>query len=240
MHDDPKAVETPDAPKPRPVHELDGVVANLELTVISIVQGMALSFLVEGARAIFVDGNLAALPYVIAGLLIACSLWTRAVLHALTVIRWPLELEHNFLYFVAALFEAALFSQAGHPERWYPIGAVMVAVFWVMFFRERRMYRVRRVDSAGPAGAALLDLLEHEHELNTRYFMPALLLVWGVFTALVFGLPEVFLRGGWHVALGVLQVLGLVAYLGHVRRFYVGITGRIVAARREWETHADA
>ncbi len=221
-------------PPPHPVHELDNIVANIELTVISIVQGMSLSFLVDGGRAVFVEGRLSAVPYVLSGLLIAFSLWARAVLHAFTVIRWPLELSHNFAYFIAALCEAALFSQAGHPERWYPVGLVMVLIFWGIFFLERRLYRLRRGDSDGPESAALLDLLAAEHELNARVLMPALLVTWGAFTALVTLEPATFLGEGWHVALGVLQMVGLLGYLAHVIRFYASVTGRIVAARVEW------
>lgn len=224
----------PPRPPQRPMHELDGVVANIELTVISIVQGMALSFLVEGARALFVDARPSALPYLVTGLLVAFSMWARAVIHAFTVIRWPLELGHNFAYFVAALCEAALFTQAGNPRRWYPVGLVMVLLFWGMFLYERRMYRLRRADGGGPESAALLDLLEAEHELNLRALMPALLAAWGASTALVFAAPGVFLARGWHVALGALQALGMLAYLAHVIRFYLGVTGRIVAARAEW------
>lgn len=228
------AIERPRV-APRPAHELDGVVANIELTVISIVQGMALSFLIEGARALFIDGHLSAIPYIVSGLLIACSMWARAVLHAFTVIRWPLELGHNFIYFVSAMLEAALFSQAGHPERWYPLGLVLVAVFWAMFFYERRMYRIRRADSAGPEGSALLDLLEREHESNITRLMPALLVVGIAFTALIRYAPETFLGRGWHVALATLQALGLFGYLRHVITFYASVTDRIVAARAEWD-----
>lgn len=225
----------PERPPPRQANELDGVVANIELTVISIVQGMALSFLVEGGRALFVEGRLSAVPYIVSGLLVAFSMWGRAVLHAFTVIRWPLELGHNFIYFVAALCEAALFSQAGHPARWYPIGLVMVLLFWAMFVYERRMYALRRGDNAGPEGAALLDVLEAEHERNIRRLMPALLVVWAGFTALVTALPEVFLARGWHVALAALQTAGLFGYLRHVIRFYASVTRRIAAARAERE-----
>lgn len=224
----------PTEPPPSPTHELDNIVANIELTVISIVQGMSLSFLVDGARSVFVEGHLSAVPYIVSGLLVAFALWARAVLHAFTVIRWPLELSHNFVYFVAAICEAALFSQAGHPARWYPIGFAMVLLFWAMFFLERRMYRLRRGDSAGPASTELLDVLESEHELNIRFLMPALLVIWGVFTVLVIRAPATFLDGGWHVALGVLQAAGLLGYLAHVIRFYGSVTGRIVAARVEW------
>ncbi len=204
-----------------------------ELTVISIVQGMALSFLVEGARSVFVEGRLAPTPYVLAGFLLACSLWARAVLHAFTVIRWPLDLGHNFLYFVAALLEAALFSQAGRPERWYPIGTVMLLAFWGTFVRERRIYQARRRDLAGPVGAALVDALEQEHELNIRLWMPALVVVWGAMTALLFAKPDVFLTGGWHVAFGALQALGLGGYLAYMVRFYRRVIDRVVEARSE-------
>ncbi|MFO0603561.1 MAG: hypothetical protein U0324_10330 [Polyangiales bacterium] len=226
------------ARRARTIHELDGAVASFELTVISIVQGMALSFLVEGARSVFVEGRLAPVPYLLAGIFIACGLWTRAVLHAFTVIRWPLDLEHNFLYFLAAMLEAALFSQAGRPERWYPVGAAMVLLFWGMFVRERRMYRARRRDVAGPAGAALLDALEREHELNIRAFMPATVAAWVAATALVFAAPGVFLVGGWHVALGALQALGFAGYLAHVARFYHRVIDRVVEARAEGSVHA--
>ncbi len=111
----------------------------------------------------------------------------------------------------------------------------MVLFFWAMFFYERRMYRVRRLDCAGPAGAALLDVLEAEHEMNIRLFMPALVALWGGFTALVFARPAVFLEGGWHVALGALQTLGLAGYVAHVSSFYKRIARRIEAARAEWD-----
>lgn len=241
LPDDARAPDAdPAAPTPsdRSLHELDGMVVNIELTVISIVQGMALSFLVEGARALFVEGRPSSLPYLLSGLLVAFSLWARAVVHAFTVVRWPLELGHNFAYFLAALCEAALFTQAGNPQRWYAICVVMVLLFWAMFVYERRMYRLRRGDGGGPQALALIDTLEAEHEHNIRVFMPALLVTWGGFAALAYGRPDVFFEGGWHVALGALQTLGLLGYLAHVIRFYLRVTGPIVAARAEWERRA--
>lgn len=234
----PDADHGPPTPSDRSLHELDGMVTNIELTVISIVQGMALSFLVEGARALFVEGRASSLPYLLSGLLIAFSLWARAVIHAFTVVRWPLELGHNFAYFLAALCEAALFTQAGNPRRWYSIGVALVGLFWAMFVYERRMYRLRRGDSGGPKALSLLDVLEAEHERNIRVFMPALLVTWGGFAALAYGRPDVFFDGGWHVALGALQTLGLLGYLAYVIRFYLRVTGPIVAARAEWERRA--
>jgi hypothetical protein len=36
--------------------------------------------------------------------------WSRAVLHIITVIRWPLEFGRNLLYIACALVEAILFA----------------------------------------------------------------------------------------------------------------------------------
>lgn len=218
----------------RPDHELDGVVVNIELTVISIVQGMALSFLIDGFRTVFVAHRVEALPYLVTSLLVVFSVWSRAVLHALTVLRWPLDYGRNFFYFTIALFEGLLFSQAGAPAHWYPLGALLIVVFWLMFFYERRTYRQRMTDSAGPAGKALLETLLREHELNVRGLVPLTLVAWGGAAAALAYAPDLFVARGWHVLLGTLQALGMLGYLFHVLRFYRALDAPIVAARREW------
>jgi hypothetical protein len=211
------------------------MVANIELTLISIVQGVALYFLADGTRPILCELRWSALPYVASGLLIILTVWSRSAIHAFTVIRWPLELGHNFAYVVVTLFEAALFTQLGAPRRWYPMSALLGAVFWMMFVYERRMYRLRMRDSAGPQGAVLLDTLARDHQLSLRALVPTSLALWVGFTVLVLRYPAVFLDRGWHVALGWLQALGLLGYLAYVWRFYHGIAERVLAARTEWD-----
>lgn len=219
----------------RPRHELDAMVANIELTLISIVQGVALYFLTDSARPIFVQGHVAAIPNLLSGVLIILLVWTRTVLHAFTVIRWPLELGHNFCYVLLTLFEALLFTQLDAPAHWYALSALFALVVLLMTAYELRMYAVRRGDSAGPAGVVLLDILERDHLVSLRVISPALLLAWGGAALAVWRFPGVFLEGGWHVALGVAQALGLLAYLGFVWRFFRGLAGHILAARREWD-----
>lgn len=223
-------------PSLRPRHELDSAVANLELTIISIVQGVALYFLADSARPLFVELRFSALPYLASGLLIIFTVWTRSAIHSFTVIRWPLELGHNFCYIGVTLVEAALFSQCGSPRNWYPLSVLLGAVFWFMFVYERRMYRVRMGDSAGPVGAELLRILERDHRLSMVVLVPISLALWIASAALVWKYPGVFLDGGWHVALGAAQALGLLGYLAFVWRFYRGIADSILAARTEWES----
>ena len=73
--------------------ELDEVIVNVELTLASVVQGLALSFLAENASAILSHGPATAWPYAVAAFLIILLFWSRALIHTLTLIRWPLEFE---------------------------------------------------------------------------------------------------------------------------------------------------
>ena len=78
--------------------ELDGIIADIELTLVSIIQGVALTVLIETSREAIATLNFVMWPYVLSGLIIILIFRSRVVLHILTVIRWPLEFGHNFLY----------------------------------------------------------------------------------------------------------------------------------------------
>src|SRR5213079_893913 len=95
--------------------DLDSMVVEIELTLVSIIQGVALTVLIENAHSLVSGWQLFYWPYVIAGLLVIFVFWSRAVLHIITVIRWPLEFGHNFLYIACALVEAILFTRLKNP-----------------------------------------------------------------------------------------------------------------------------
>jgi hypothetical protein len=224
----------------RPRDELDSAVVTVEFTLISIVQGVALYFLTDSSRQILADLRWSALPYVVSATTLILAVWSRSLLHAFTVIRWPLELGHNFFYVIVTLVESTLFTQIGNPQHWFPMSTALITIFWVMFFYERRLYRARRADSAGPSGLALLELLEREHELNLRLLVPINLVLCVVMSWLVISRPTIFIQDGWHVALGSVQALGLLIYLALVWRFYLSAAPRVVAARAEWERPGEA
>ena len=82
------------------------MVVEIELTLCSIIQGVALYFLVDNARQVVSAHQSAAWPYVATGLLIILLFWSRSLIHTLTLIRWPLEFVHNFFYIACTLLEA--------------------------------------------------------------------------------------------------------------------------------------
>src|SRR5207245_10627886 len=98
---------------------------------------------IENAYRAIAEPQLFFWPYVIAGLLVIFVFWSRAVLHIITVIRWPLEFGHNFLYIACALVEAVLFAQLGTPLSWFGFGAAFIGIGWTLFVYEFRVIHAR-------------------------------------------------------------------------------------------------
>src|ERR1041385_2498055 len=94
--------------------ELDAMVVEIELTLVSIIQGVALTVLIENAHATISEPNFFFWPYVIAGLLVIFFFWWRGFLHIIPVIRCPLRSGHISLYTAGALGEAFFFAQLGN------------------------------------------------------------------------------------------------------------------------------
>jgi hypothetical protein len=114
--------------------ELDSVVVNIELTLVSIIQVVALYFLTDNARALMSVRHSSSLLYVVAGLCVIFIFWSRSVIHTLTLIRWPLEFGHNFFYIACALGEAILFSRLDNPLAWFQLSAALAGIVWLLLF----------------------------------------------------------------------------------------------------------
>src|SRR3984893_6682375 len=149
------------------------MIVEIELTLVSIIQGVALTVLIESARDVIAERELLFWPYVLGGLLIILIFWSRAVLHIITVIRWPLEFGHNFLYIACALVEAFSFAQLGNPARWFAFVAAFLAVGWLLFAYDLRLIRMRVRDHTGDVSNQLYALLTRDQWLNLGLLLPA-------------------------------------------------------------------
>src|SRR5256714_5100243 len=134
--------------------ELDSTVINIELTLVSIIQGVALFFLTDNARAVMSSRHWENLLYVAAGLCVIFIFWSRSIIHTLTLIRWPLEFGHNFFYIACALGEAILFSRLDNPLAWFQLSTTYAGIVWLLFIYDMRLIRARiaesRADSERP------------------------------------------------------------------------------------------
>jgi hypothetical protein len=214
--------------------ELDSTVVEIELTLVSIIQGVALTVLIENAHTVIAERQLLFWPYVVAGLFIIFVFWSRAVLHILTVIRWPLEFGHNFLYIACALVEAVLFTQIGKPASWFGFGAAFIAIGWTLFVYDLRLIYARMRDSAGEASNRLSTRVRRDQWLNIALLLPGIFLLNLVSAILIRTWPEIFLAHNAHVWLIAAELLGFAGYLVYVVRFYVSLAPLIAQARHEW------
>jgi len=219
--------------------ELDSMVVEIELTLVSIIQGVALTILIENAHVVIAERQLFFWLYVVAGLFIIFVFWSRAVLHILTVIRWPLEFGHNFLYIACALIEAILFAQIGKPASWFGFGATFIAIGWTLFVYDLRLIYARMRDSAGDASDRLSARVRRDQWLNIALLLPAIFFLNLVSAILIRTWPDLFLARNAHVWLIAAQLVGFAGYLVYVVRFYVSLAPLIAEARHEWRGRLD-
>ncbi|MBI1804408.1 MAG: hypothetical protein HY033_07910 [Ignavibacteriae bacterium] len=215
--------------------ELDGLVITAELTLISITQGVALYFLIDSSREIIVGMRLAFWPYVITGLLLIFVFWSRTILHTLTIIRWPLEFTHNFMYIASTLVEAIMFTQITRPFYWYLFGDITALMVWLTFLVDLRMIHRLKSEVTDAEGSSFVAGLEREQILNVRVIVPLMIAASAVIVLLQAALPDIFLNSYGHVVLIAVQGFSLAGYLLYTLRFYRRITPQILRYReRAW------
>jgi len=212
------------------------MVVNIELTLVSIIQGVALSFLAESARTPLGDFRFDQWPYVANALLVILLFWSRSMTHTLTLIRWPLEFRHNFLYITCTLIEATLFTDLTDPLRWYAFSAAFAVAVWLLFLVDLRLIRQRQAEAVGPAEEELYDIVLRDQHLNIRFLVPGMALYSLAAVCCLSLWPETFIRGGAHDVFAVIHTITLAGYLVYVVRFYANIAPIVLRANQEEST----
>ena len=200
--------------------ELDGLVVNVELTLASIIQGVALYFLTENARGSFALHQSVTWLYVVSGLLILLVFWSRSIIHTFTLIRWPLEFGHNFLYIGCALVEALMFTRITDPLGWFEMSIVYALGIWLLFAYDLRMVQPRTAEGPSSATLQLSAMIARDQRLNIWLLIPALFL-YGAISVICLRLwPHTFIARQAHGWLAAGQLLALLAYLCYVIRLF--------------------
>ncbi|MGZ4985160.1 MAG: hypothetical protein ACXV8A_03630 [Chthoniobacterales bacterium] len=219
-------------------NELDTMVVNVELTLSSIIQGVALSFLAENAKDVLSRDHMEAWPYVIAGLLIILLFWVRSLVHTLTLMRWPLELGHNCLYIAAALVEVLGFTCLTNPFRWFMLGALFALCVWLIFIYDLKMIRMRLEDSASAESRRLYEEVLRDQRLNIRFVIPAIFIFELSAAFSIRTHPSFFLAGKGHLIFILSAAVGLLIYLGLIVRSFINMTPLIAATRADWRSES--
>ncbi|OLD25822.1 MAG: hypothetical protein AUJ04_06980 [Acidobacteria bacterium 13_1_40CM_3_55_6] len=190
--------------------DLDAMVVEIELTLVSIIQGVALTVLIENAHRAIAEPQLFFWPYVIAGLLVIFVFWSRAVLH--------------------------LFAQLGKPLSWFGFGAAFIGIGWTLFVYDLRLIHARMRDSPGQASNRLYAQVRRDQWLNIGLLLPVMFSLNLLAAIFIRTRPDVFLARNAHIWLIGAQLLGFAGYLVYVVRFYLDLAPLIVHARHEWRS----
>jgi hypothetical protein len=211
--------------------ELDSVVVNIELTLVSIIQGVALYFLTDNTRALMSTWHPSSWLYVAAGLCVIFIFWSRSVIHALTLIRWPLEFGHNLFYIACALGEAILFSRLDNPLGWFELSAACAGVVWLLFIYDMRLIHARVAESRNDSDRALYAHARSDQLLNIRLFVPLLIALNLVFAFAIWRWPDLFIARACHIWLISIQLLSFIGYLFYTSRYFSAIAPFVLRSR---------
>lgn len=212
--------------------ELDSVVINIELTLVSIIQGVALFFLTDNARALLSKEHAGASVYVVAGLCVIFIFWSRSVIHTLTLIRWPLEFGHNFFYIACALGEAILFTRLDNPLAWFQLSAAYAGIVWLLFIYDMRLIHARIAESCDDAERALYASARSDQLLNIYLLVPLLIILNLVSAFAIWRWPDLFIARGGHLWLISAQIVSFIGYLIYTGRYFSGIAPLVLRARQ--------
>jgi hypothetical protein len=103
------------APNP----DLESLATSVELTLASVLQGIALAILVPKIADLITSGEVAKLPYIPASLLLLFMVWVSFISHAISFITWPFDPLHNLMYFLIVSSETVLLFFLDKPVQWF-------------------------------------------------------------------------------------------------------------------------
>ena len=133
-------------------------------------------------------------------------------MHVLGFIRWPLDMTHNFLYFLASLVEVVAFSEMTNPLLWFGIIFAFVLVSGILYYYDLLLIKQYKKDlEKTHAGKALYNSLYKEQIFDLKVFVPGGLIFTSVCIYLIYNYPQLFIVQHYHVYLvGVQVIFGLV------------------------------
>jgi hypothetical protein len=181
--------------------DLESLATGIELTLASVLQGIAMAILIPRVADLIVGGEVAKLPYIPASLLLIFVVWVAFVMHSLSFITWPFDLTHNLLYFLVVTAETVLLTFLDRPAPWFLALAGFGLVTGINHWYNLRLLRRYEHRYATPAGRVLYAHIAADQRTSLG-FMAGYIVV-GLFCAGVlrlqpeFGLPEEL---GWVVA----------------------------------------
>ena len=153
---------------------LDQVVLDVEFVLISVVQGVALSTLSAASAPLLRAHRLEVYAFMGTGLAFVLSFWSVSLIHAISFMRWPMDLVHYFFYFALAFCECLTFTAMDHAHDWFGFSLACFLVTWALYVYDYRLIlRQREALTADLASRALYEHVVRRQRHEMAVLMPA-------------------------------------------------------------------
>ncbi|HSX18992.1 MAG TPA: hypothetical protein VLE91_02540 [Candidatus Saccharimonadales bacterium] len=187
---------------------LNELTLDIEFLLISVVQGVALGFLASEAGNLVTELKYEYFVYIVSAFLFILVFWSGAIIHSISFVKWPLDLYHNFLYFLAGLVEVMAFSQMDHPLRWFIFVLGFFVVSGVAYIVDLNLIKSHKGDfENSQKGKALFKHILERQIFELKFLVPGGIIFSAVCIGLIFLYPQFFIEAKMHIVLGVLQVV---------------------------------
>ena len=194
--------------------KLDSVVIDVELLLISVVQGLAIQALVEAAIIPIQELQFEYWPYFLTAFFFILVYWAQAILHTLTFIKWPLDIGHSFLYYLTAIVEFLAFYQITDPFRWFVFtSALMLSIIFLYIFDLWLLKNRRDRFCATKEGNDLYNHALRGQTFELYFFVPAAVVFNILAAATIYYYPVIFIDNGYHLWLIGAQGLFTLGFL---------------------------
>lgn len=208
-----------------PRQRLDGIVMDIELLLISVVQGLALATLAQNALGVFENLEFRYWLYIASGFIFVLAYWSQIIIYALTFTRWPFNLVHTLLYYLTALVEFMLFNHIRDPQRWFLFSSIFMGVIAILYMYDLRLIgRERQGFNESQEKAKLFLHAFGRQKKELMIFVPLALGLNVVSYFLIKAAPALFLENSYHIYLIAAQALGSMFFFWNsVRQFKIRI-----------------
>lgn len=188
--------------------KLNQFTLDIEFLLISAVQGVALGALGTAAAGPLTNLDFQYWPYILSGFLLILTFWSQAIVHSLSFIKWPLDLAHNFLYFLLGLVEFLAFTQLQDPLRWFIFQLVFVGVASALYFVDLKLIKEgKKHFNDNPEEKALYKHILDEQIGEMKSLIPSGLIFNSLAVFLIWKFPEIFIAQHYHLIIVGIQVL---------------------------------
>jgi len=215
--------------------ELDSVVVHIELTLNSIVQGVALVVLSDKASAVLSWRHWDAFLYIMAGLCVIFIFWLRWIIDTLTLIKWPLDCWDNFLYILCLTSGGILFNRLNCPLAWFQLSAAYSGLVWLLYIRNMRLIHARVAESSSDAERELYTRARADQLLHIWLLVP----LWFLFNLgcaiAIWIWPDLFLARGGHIWLISWQLFSFMGDLVYTACYFKTIAPLVLRSRQSKE-----